>query len=89
MKDTVTRKDAFTVKKGALSASPSARVEILAKPTAPRSPVERRPPREKDKYGRPIFEIPVRFQFSTDNELLIYFIHHLAPKPAFNFISGV
>ncbi|KOC70366.1 hypothetical protein WH47_02869 [Habropoda laboriosa] len=53
------RSDAFTVKKAALSASPSARVEALAKPSRTRSPVEKRPPREKDAYGRPIFEMPV------------------------------
>lgn len=53
------RTDAFTVKKSALAATASGRVESLAKPPRPRSPVEKRPPREKDKYGRPIFEMPV------------------------------
>nr|XP_033204005.1 neurofilament medium polypeptide-like [Bombus vancouverensis nearcticus] len=53
------RTDAFTVKRSALAATASGRVESLAKPPRPRSPVEKRPPREKDKYGRPIFEMPV------------------------------
>lgn len=49
----------FDVKKAALSATPSGRVESLAKPKKPLSPVGKRTPREKDKYGRPIFEMPV------------------------------
>lgn len=53
--------DPFTVAKGALSASASERIKSLAKPSRPRSPVERRPPREKDAYGMPIFEMPVGF----------------------------
>ncbi|OAD60208.1 hypothetical protein WN48_06137 [Eufriesea mexicana] len=53
------RANPFIVRKGALSASASGRIESLAKPSRPRSPVERRAPREKDKYGRPIFEMPV------------------------------
>ncbi|XP_012141347.1 uncharacterized protein LOC100876280 [Megachile rotundata] len=48
----------FVVKKSALSASASGRVQDLAKPPRPRSPVERRPPREKDAYGKPIFKLP-------------------------------
>ncbi|CAL7939258.1 unnamed protein product [Xylocopa violacea] len=53
------RANPFTVKKSALSASASGRTESLAKPSKPRALVERKPPREKDKYGRPIFEMPV------------------------------
>ncbi|XP_043251015.1 uncharacterized protein LOC122396555 [Colletes gigas] len=53
------RSDPFTVKKAALAASASARVEDLAKPRNPLSPIERKSPREKDKYGRPIFQMPV------------------------------
>ncbi|XP_053985947.1 uncharacterized protein LOC128880180 [Hylaeus volcanicus] len=53
------RSDPFKVRKGALTASASARVESLAKPINPLSPIERRPPREKDKYGKPIFKMPV------------------------------
>lgn len=49
----------FDVKKAALSATASGRVESLAKPKKPLSPVGKRTPRDKDKYGRPIFEMPV------------------------------
>ncbi|KAK1130323.1 hypothetical protein K0M31_018459 [Melipona bicolor] len=51
--------DPFTVKKGALEATAIERIESLAKPKSPRSLVERKPPREKDKFVRPIFEVPV------------------------------
>ncbi|CAK9812068.1 hypothetical protein ANTPLA_LOCUS7279 [Anthophora plagiata] len=54
----VIRTDAFTVKKGALTATASGRVEALAKPSRPRSPIEKKPPREKDEFGRPIYEMP-------------------------------
>nr|XP_033329212.1 calponin homology domain-containing protein DDB_G0272472-like [Megalopta genalis] len=57
-KSTACRKDPYTVKKAALSASASERVESLAKPRSPRDPVEKKPPREKDAYGKPIFEMP-------------------------------
>lgn len=58
----------FDVKKAALSATPSGRVESLARPKKPLSPVGKRLPREKDKYGRPIFEMPVRDDFFFFNE---------------------
>ncbi|XP_078038628.1 uncharacterized protein LOC144470912 [Augochlora pura] len=57
-KSTACKKDPFKVKKAALSASASERVESLAKPKAPGTPVEKKPPREKDAFGRPIFEMP-------------------------------
>lgn len=53
------RANPFSVSKGALSATASSRTDSLAKPPRPRSPVERKPPREKDKYGAPIFIMPV------------------------------
>ncbi|XP_076681912.1 uncharacterized protein LOC143376016 [Andrena cerasifolii] len=53
------RANPFGVSKGALSAAASPRTDALAKPPRPRSPVERKPPREKDEYGAPIFEKPV------------------------------
>ncbi|XP_076761442.1 uncharacterized protein LOC143429651 [Xylocopa sonorina] len=53
------RANPFTVRKSALSASASGRIESLARPSRSRALVERKPPREKDKYGRPIFEMPV------------------------------
>ena len=53
------RANPFSVSKGALSATASSRTDALAKPPRPRSPVERKPPREKDKYGAPIFIMPV------------------------------
>ncbi|XP_015429497.1 PREDICTED: uncharacterized protein LOC107186190 [Dufourea novaeangliae] len=55
---TAVKANPFGVRKSALSASASGRVETLAKPNRPRSPVERKPPREKDEYGKPIFELP-------------------------------
>ncbi|KAF3421994.1 hypothetical protein E2986_07846 [Frieseomelitta varia] len=51
--------DPFTIKKGALEATATERIESLAKPKSPRSLIERKPPRKKDKYGRPIFEMPI------------------------------
>ncbi|KAK9296257.1 hypothetical protein QLX08_009680 [Tetragonisca angustula] len=44
---------------GALEATATERIESLAKPKSPRNLIERKPPREKDKYGRPIFKMPI------------------------------
>ncbi|KAG7190093.1 hypothetical protein KM043_006228 [Ampulex compressa] len=57
--DSSSERDPFKVAKGALSGKISERVQVLARPSRPRSPIERDPPREKDRYGMPIFEKPV------------------------------
>lgn len=49
----------FEVSKSALSASASARILELSNPLNPRDPVEKSPPREKDKFGKPIIPMPV------------------------------
>lgn len=58
-KDTVSRKNPFAVKKSALTSPVPARMTDLAKPSHPRDPVEKRPPRKLNKYRQPIFPMPV------------------------------
>ncbi|KAI4501644.1 hypothetical protein M0802_002979 [Mischocyttarus mexicanus] len=62
-KDLTTKKEPFDVKKGALSATSTGRINELATPKQPSDPVEKPPPREKNKYGQPIFPKPVNLRF--------------------------
>lgn len=54
------KKNPFAVKKSALRGPVSPRYDELARPTHPRDPIERPPPREKDSFGRPIYAKPVK-----------------------------
>lgn len=58
-KDRSGRRDPFVVRKQALEGPVPDRITELAKPPHPRDPVERRPQREKDSFGRPVFPMPV------------------------------
>ncbi|XP_043269096.1 uncharacterized protein [Venturia canescens] len=53
------KKNPFGVKKSALKGPVSPRYDVLAIPNHPRDPIEKPPPREKDSFGRPIYEKPV------------------------------
>lgn len=68
------RANPFVVRKGALSATATPRVESLAQPNRPLSPVKRKPPREKDKYGSPIFPKPVKLWFESRFKIIDAFV---------------
>ncbi|XP_014599082.1 PREDICTED: uncharacterized protein LOC106784259 [Polistes canadensis] len=57
-KDLTMKKEPFAVKKSALSATSTGRINELALPNQPKDPVEKPPPRKKNKYGQPIYPKP-------------------------------